>query len=71
MMVTLNSCDYLPSIYFCHDALRFSFSIRYLEVFPNPCDEMVLVCPLDHLMEQVTRCKLVDIRTWKVISEGL
>ena len=45
--------------------------MRKLEVLFNPCNEMILECSLDCLVEEVWGEKFVYICSWKVGRERL
>ena len=45
--------------------------MRDFEVLFNPCNEMILECSLDCLVEEVWGEKFVYIRSWEVGCEWL
>ena len=42
-----------------------------LEEILNPCDEVVLECTLDDLVERVRGEEFINVSAWKVCCEGL
>jgi len=60
-----------PPVYVIEYTVGRCFTMFNLEVFTDPCHEMVLEHAFDNLMEEVGRQHLVNICMWKIICKRL
>lgn len=64
--------DDIPSINVIQDTLCFSLCFCYrIDVFFNPCNEMIFERPFDELVKQIGCEELVNVGAWKVMGEWL
>ena len=64
--------DYTPPVNIVQDAFGFGLGFRgHVNVFLDPCHEMILERPLDKLVKQIRGEEFVDVGTWEALCKRL